>query len=193
MADAESPSPLVGDTPDCAQASHLCTQCGLCCMGAIHGRAVLSEEEVEPARAIGLPVIEDSDDRVFALPCPKLSGTICTIFGQRPSVCSRYRCQVLTDYQEGRLTANEALQKVEQAKEYLAALLNAMPPAMSIHQARSLAGSAIATDGLLPPDEHDVRNRIRLLATAMQLYLDRHFRLAKEGKALIMQPLETKQ
>jgi hypothetical protein len=52
-------------------------------MGAIHGRAVLTEEEVGPARAIGLPVIEGSEDRVFALPCPKLSGTICTIFGER--------------------------------------------------------------------------------------------------------------
>ena len=162
-------------------------------MGALHGRAVLTEEEVEPARAIGLPVIEDSPDRVFALPCPKLSGTTCTIFGERPSVCSRYRCQVLTDYQDGRLTVNEALQKVEQAKAHFAALVDAMPSAMSINQARSLAGSALGTESELPSGEQNTHNRVRLLVTAMQLYLDRHFRLAKEGKALMMQSLETKQ
>ena len=192
MPEPQSPSPLVGDAPDSAQASHLCTQCGLCCMGAIHARAVLSEEEVEPARAIGLPVIENSEDPVFALPCPKLSGTTCTIFGERPSVCSRYRCQVLTDYQDGRLTANEALQIVAQAKAHLAAMLDAMPSGMSIQQSRSLAGSAVEAEELQPPEDRNVQSRIRLLATAMQLYLDKHFRLPKEGKALIMQSLETK-
>jgi hypothetical protein len=159
---------------------------------AIEAENDLEKSKLRLARAIGLPVIEGSEDRVFALPCPKLSGTICTIFGERPSVCSRYKCQVLTDYQDGRLTANEAGQIVEQAKGHLAALVDAMPPAMSIHQARSLAGSASGTDAELPPGERETHNRVRLLATAMQLYLDRHFRLAKEGKALTMQPLETK-
>ena len=87
MAEPDSPSPLTSNAADCAQASELCTQCGLCCMGAIHGRAVLFEDELQPARDIGLPVLDDAERPLFALPCPKLAGTSCTIFGKRPRVC----------------------------------------------------------------------------------------------------------
>ena len=31
---------------DSAQASNLCTRCGLCCMGVIHNAAVLDDDEI---------------------------------------------------------------------------------------------------------------------------------------------------
>src|SRR5688572_4233724 len=67
-----------GTEPDSSLGSALCTQCGLCCTGALHDAAVLDPDEIADARALGLPVL-DAEKPKFALPCPRLDGTVCTI------------------------------------------------------------------------------------------------------------------
>ena len=153
MAEPETPTPLVDGTRDAAQAPSLCTRCGLCCTGAIYTSAVLDEDEVAPARAIGLPVLDRPGRPAFALGCPKLEGTICSIFGHRPRVCGRFRCQLLIDFEEGRKSQNEAKAHVREAWRLLG-------------QARASGPAADPATGV-----HKL---------ALQLYLDRHFRKASD-------------
>lgn len=153
MAESEKPTPLIEDAMDSAQAPSLCTQCGLCCSGAIYSRAVLDEDEVAPARAIGLPVLDLPGRPAFALGCPKLVGTQCSIFGHRPRVCGRFRCQLLIDFEEGRASHSEALAHVQEAQRLLGETREGDPAAES------------------PLGVHKL---------ALQLYLDRHFRKASD-------------
>ncbi len=190
MAEIEDPTPLTGGAPDKAQVSELCTQCGLCCMGAIHNAAVLDEDEVAAAREIGLPVLDRPGRPLFALPCPKLEGTRCTIFGRRPRVCGRYRCQLLRDVDAGEMSVDTALGHVEQAKTMLAQVRSAMPAGMTLNEARTLlrdaAPSAPSFDGLAKPK----LLKLKLLETALHLYLDRHFRHEEENRAVDVQPMQ---
>lgn len=149
-------------------------------MGAIHGRAVLFEDELQPARDIGLPVLDDAERPLFALPCPKLAGTSCTIFGNRPRVCGSYRCQVLIDLQEGRLSFDEASHLVQQALDLVESVRALLPADMDLPDTRTLTGSVRhGSEAAVPP-------ALRLHATMMHFHLDKHFRKAKEGRTLEM-------
>ena len=97
MADADLSANLV---PTMSVGSQLCTQCGLCCTGALHDTASAEPEEVEALRNHGMQVIT-GEKLGFSLPCPQLKGTSCGIYKDRPHVCSRYRCQLLRDVEGG--------------------------------------------------------------------------------------------
>lgn len=156
MTEPETPTPLIEGADDTAQAPSVCTRCGLCCSGAIYSSAVLDDDEVEPAKAIGLPVLDRPGRPAFALGCPKLSGTACSIFGCRPRVCGRFRCQLLIDLEDGSKSHGEVMTHVLEAQRLLGA---------------SRAGGSGAPTS---PDVHDL---------ALQLYLDRHFRKATDKKS----------
>lgn len=186
MAESESPSPLVGDATDVAQAPDLCTQCGLCCMGAIHRSAVLEEDEVDAARVIGLDILGTPGRPLFALPCPKLQGASCTIFGQRPRVCPRYKCQVLHDYTEGTINFGEAEARVGFARRLFEDLRSVLPKGMTVGEARSLAHPS----SVPPNSEPDLSPKARLGSIALQVYLDKYFRLDKELRAIDMKGID---
>ena len=186
MADHEEPSPLTGPAPDPAQAPDLCTRCGMCCTGAIHNAAVLDQDEVAAAAAVGLPVLDRPGRPGFALPCPKLCGTACTIFGQRPRVCSRYQCQLLLDYRAGKIGFDDAAAKVTYARKLQAAVHRQLPKGMAMPQARTL----VAGDGAGSAMDRRSMLELRLGVTALELYLDKNFRSARDGRALEMKGLE---
>lgn len=158
--------------------SRLCTSCGLCCSGAIHNQAVLEEEEIPAARGLGLPVL-DSEKPRFALPCPKLENDCCTIYGSRPRVCSRYKCQLLLNLEDGALSIDEALDHVLTAKSLLRQLEEVAPPGMTPRDARAVALN-VPTNG--PEPTGHTRVLVKLRSTALQVYLDRVFRNSKDGK-----------
>lgn len=154
--------------------------------GAIHLRAVLGVDEVAAARGIGLPVLDRPDRPAFALPCPKLSGTACTIFGQRPRVCSRYQCQLLRDFQSGDVSLEAAEKKVAYAKALIAAITRVLPPTMSLPEARTLVDAEVKPSA--PMAQRDLQE-LRLRVTALELYLDKNFRASRDGRALDMKEL----
>jgi Fe-S-cluster containining protein len=71
--------------------STLCTQCGLCCQGVLDERGRLKEGEAEPLAALGMQIENSRGFMTFALPCPKVEGTTCTIYEQRPATCAGYK------------------------------------------------------------------------------------------------------
>jgi len=184
------PSPA-GTGPDISRGSELCTQCGLCCTGALHNAAVLDPDEVAAATEIGLPVCGDSEKPLFSLPCPKLVGACCSIYGNRPRVCGRYRCQILQDLEAGETSFDEATKKVAIARTLVEQARSVMPPGMTLPQIRKLSAEPAPT-GLegMPADVRDLEMRRRLAATALTLYIDRHFRNSRDGQMLALNPVD---
>ena len=136
---------------------------------------MLDPDEVAAAVDLGLPVIA-GDKPLFALPCPKLVGSCCSIYGDRPRVCGRYKCQLLQDVEGGVLALDDARRKVVTAKQLAERFLAAAPPGTTLPGARAYAAEpAGPASGDLEP---------RLHATALQLYLDKHFRNSRDGPLL---------
>jgi len=113
------------------QGSDLCTECGICCAGAIFGHAVMRDsDDVEGLKAAGMAVYENSEGRPeYRLPCPKLDGACCTIYQIRPTVCRKFQCQLLVSVKNGRVPLDLALTKVEEAK----ALVECVKSLLRIH------------------------------------------------------------
>lgn len=165
--------------------SALCTSCGLCCTGALHQAAVLDEDEVAPARTIGLPVLNRAK-LSFSLPCPKLEGTCCTIYEDRPRVCKRYRCNLLERLEDGRVSLADAMRIAQTAKPLIRKLQELTPVGMTLPEVRAAAARRTADDNNLPSE-------LRLAATAAAVYIDKHFRNAREGKLLKFDRVEAAQ
>jgi uncharacterized protein len=180
----------LSETPDAGAdslGSSLCTRCGLCCTGALHDRALLDSDEIAHAEGLGLPV-RVADRPVFALPCPKLAGTLCSIYADRPRVCSRYKCQLLLDVEAGAVTLDAALATVAEARVLADLALEAMPEPMGFPEARVLVDR---TPNESASDETLSRlSRLKLALTIFSLYLDRNFRKEKEGTLLLLEPVE---
>lgn len=135
-------------------ASTLCTSCGLCCDGYLHSYAVLREAELEPATALGLPVLTDGRCG-FSLPCPKLVDRCCSIYERRPQVCSGYKCRLLNNLNAGKVSLDVAL--------------------ATVSTARAMA-AAFETDRAAPPEPGSiVASQHTLRRTAFRLYIDKFF------------------
>ena len=179
---------LMGDTasgPDESgtdTGSTLCTHCGLCCMGVLHDVAVLEPDEIPHAREVGLPVLA-TERPSFSLPCPRLDGTICSIYGDRPAVCSRYRCQLLQNVAGGTVPLAEALERVATAKALLKQAVNVLPTGLSYKQARKLANGGRLAEGADRVTSHEDAMKVQLSVTAVDLYIDKFFRNSKDRKS----------
>lgn len=168
-------------------------QCGLCCTDALHNAAVLDPDEIAPARAFGLPVLlrEPPQKPAFALPCPRLEGTICSIYPNRPRACVRYKCQLLLDLEDGATNFDDATAKVATAKALVDRAQGLMPEGMTLAGARRLIQETPANQP--GPVERAGQMPLRLAITALSLYLDRHFRTARERKSLSLEPVAQSQ
>ena len=166
----------------------LCTNCGLCCMGALHSAAVLDAEEVPAAKDIGLPVL-DREEPGFALPCPKLVNCTCTIYEHRPRVCGRYRCKLLQELENGDIDLTSALTKVDIAKMLLRDARSTMPAAMSLLEARTAARAPLA-DGAKDQSGFAEAILLRLRTTALDVYLDRHFKNERDSQSFELSSIE---
>ena len=155
----------------------LCTSCGLCCTGALHDTAALDEDEEQAALAAGLPVVRGAERLDFALPCPRLEGTRCGIYPDRPRVCARYKCNLLLEVESGALPLATALGRVRTAGTLLANVATSLPAGAALPEIRA---------HLLPRTGEPRRDHpaLRLHLTALTAFLDRHFRKPSEGRLL---------
>ena len=102
------------------EASSICIGCGLCCDGNLHPHTIVEAGDEENVRNVGLSVVESRGERCFAQPCPKFSGGVCTVYDRRPNSCRRYRCKLLKNVEEGRVSAPEARSRIAIAKSLIA-------------------------------------------------------------------------
>jgi Fe-S-cluster containining protein len=164
--------------------SQLCTQCGLCCTGELHDRAVLEPEELEFASDLGLEV-QTEGRPAFALPCKFLQGCSCSIYSNRPKVCARYQCQLLDDVQQANISLDAALEHVRVAKRMCEDVRTLLPTGMNLPKARRLLHEPPGALSAAAPGR-SAEMRLRLALTTLCLYLDKHFKHSRESKLLTM-------
>jgi uncharacterized protein len=133
--------------------STLCLACGMCCDGTLFQTVELTADEVEPWRRRGLTVLTDRDAPRFTQPCPHHQGGACSIYGDRPSTCERFRCPLLDKYTKGELSEEECLARVAQVKALarsLWAVIQAAPDRRTlragIHAHLKAIGAAAAAE-----------------------------------------------
>lgn len=166
--------------------SALCTECGLCCTGALHDFAVLEPEEIDVARGMGLTLRAEGRPG-FALPCRFLQQSCCTIYADRPKVCARYKCGLLEKVEAGSTSLDAALATVASAKQFVLRALLTMPAGMTIPAARALSRAPpIAT---VEAGARTADMQLRLAMTALSLFLDKFFKNSREGKLLTLETI----
>ena len=76
---------MPSDPPAPRDESALCLACGLCCAGAFYDLVPLDPDELDHARKLRLPLFDREPLLTFRLPCPRLDGTACTVYAERPA------------------------------------------------------------------------------------------------------------
>lgn len=94
----------------------ICIKCGFCCDATLFTTASLNPGERGhlPEKLEGNSFSKGNKE-YFRQPCPYFSGN-CTIYDRkRADICSSYRCQLLKDFAEGKITMSEALEIISVA------------------------------------------------------------------------------
>jgi uncharacterized protein len=89
----------------------ICVGCGLCCDGTVLTHiAVRDESDLGmPLAALGVTIIVEADPPVFELPCPAVSGGVCTIYRlHRPGACGWFECDLSSAVLAGEIEVDEA-------------------------------------------------------------------------------------
>ena len=95
----------------------VCVACGLCCDGTLFGHAELGQDEKgHLPELIEQNAFMIGEKDYFRLPCLYFSDR-CTIYeSSRAVVCGAYRCRLLADMAEGKVTAEDAMETVREAR-----------------------------------------------------------------------------
>jgi hypothetical protein len=110
------PWPESAQTPESvlSDSSRLCVECGLCCTGAFLSWAPVTDDEITTysdtvIRPYQDPDLRDDEDPLrMVLPCACHIDGLCSIFPDRPSVCSDYRCDLLRATMNGSIEGQKA-------------------------------------------------------------------------------------
>lgn len=109
-----------GDTGNASRApaeeQEICLECGICCDGTLFSSAWLkADERGRLPQWMEENSFSQNGEELFLLPCGYFSGR-CTIYERKKAyVCSAFRCRVLKDLSEGRITRKAALVTVRDA------------------------------------------------------------------------------
>ena len=164
--------------------SDLCLACGLCCHGVLHNQAELQADEVEKAKGLGLEIEREADRLFFGLPCRHVSGASCTVYENRFATCREYRCGLLNNYLAERVSQEEALVHIGEAKRLLKLVRDVLPPGTTLRTARREwreRSASWAERG--PPDK--LTGELHLRLTMLQMFLDKHMRNDSERGAVV--------
>ncbi len=97
-------------------ASELCSDCGLCCDGALFSSVSLEAADLVTARAHRLPVLETAQGCRLELPCPALRGVLCEIYDERPECCAEFVCELLGRVDDRRLSLDQAQMIIDETR-----------------------------------------------------------------------------
>lgn len=96
----------------------ICVTCGFCCDGMLFSHASLNPgERGNLPEKIEEKSYNEGDKDYFRLPCPYFSGR-CTIYdSKRANICWSYRCQLLKDFAEEKVTLRDAIETIRQTMQ----------------------------------------------------------------------------
>ena len=156
----------------------LCTSCGLCCDGTIYDHAKLTPAEAGTLGRSGARIVVTDDGSAILQPCGLLTGTLCSIYPDRPASCRRFRCEVLRGLEEGRTSVDQALGHVATARALATKAAAFLLDGQTLSAARKswLAWSQGSEGDFGAHLDAAEAKRFHLAMLALNLYLDRHFR-----------------
>lgn len=166
------------DSPD--SNGSICADCGLCCDGTLHPYANVDKDEAGDLSAKGFALLEMDGGTCFRQPCPKLSGTCCTIYDRRPMTCRAYRCALLTAVDEGRVPVAVARDRISTAIALRDKVAETSPEAVTAHRRIACWKELQSQLGTASPAERLTIGRRILAIAALEEYLDRWFRHRKK-------------
>ncbi|WP_375164605.1 YkgJ family cysteine cluster protein [Temperatibacter marinus] len=78
----------------------------------------ISKNENKTLKSLGIPteLRKNGTQAIFALPCPKLLDTQCSIYNDRPKICRDYHCRLHKAVKDGSLDKDQALSYVKEIK-----------------------------------------------------------------------------
>ena len=98
----------------------ICSDCGLCCNGALHPSVPIQEDEVKRiAEYMPRSIFRVQSKPKMKLPCESRQGNICAIYNERPGRCRAYQCKLLKKYMSGEIPRTQAIAIIDQAKSDL--------------------------------------------------------------------------
>lgn len=159
-----------------SEACRLCMQCGLCCDGALFGRArILEGDEFNYTDAWG--VTPGRKGAGFPLPCTLLKNKVCPIYSCRPKICGKYKCRLLRRFENGKTSFAEAMRIIRQTVEHADGVRASLEAAVNEEGAPLLQLYLRLKDFIpLSPDNASVF----LEFAALQVRLNKHFRRKAE-------------
>jgi len=176
----------VANNPD-HEHPHICTVCAMCCNGALYDEVPTQEGERPSLAALGFELHASGEDEVFNQPCRMLVDRCCTVYATRPQRCRAFRCVLLEAHEEGRVTREEALERIGTARQLLDAVLTQLPAGQSITQARAHWKDQAEARG--DPEAMRTQGPQLMLAWVMlNRFLDRHFRRDHQRMMQVSEP-----
>lgn len=104
----------------------LCLECGLCCTGVFHDRALIyTEEDKACAKSFNATFVFRDEKEWFRLPCPVYEEK-CTIYPNNPSVCQKHECDLLKNINSGNIKLEKAMSVVQEMKKHIDKIKNNM-------------------------------------------------------------------
>ena len=147
----------------------------MCCNGALYDEVPTQEAERRALALLGFEFHTSGADVVFDQPCRMLVERCCTVYAARPQRCRAFRCVLLEAHEEGRVTREEALERIATARQLLDAVMTQLPAGQSIRDARALWKDQAEATG--DPEALRTQGAQLMLAWVMlNRFLDRHFR-----------------
>ncbi len=101
---------------DLPEEQQICVGCGFCCDGTMFLNAVL-----QPGEHGGLPekieenYLKINDQEYFKLPCLYFDKHCSIYYREKAIICSTYRCQLLKNFSDGKISLPDALGIVQKA------------------------------------------------------------------------------
>lgn len=88
---------------------NLCLDCGLCCDGTLYSYVALQEtDDREKLAARGIALKTENNETGFDQPCSAYRSHCCSIYEARPMICREYRCALLRQHEDGKVSLEEA-------------------------------------------------------------------------------------
>ena len=100
----------------------------MCCDGTLFRFVKITGVERQELVKLGIGVGEKGGKVVMWLPCGKLEGKCCSVYGQRPTGCRAFVCALGTRLVAKEVTQDEARAHVVEMQQRLAALAAVLPP-----------------------------------------------------------------
>ncbi len=96
----------------------LCKECGLCCQGIFHVYVCLLDDEVSIVEKTDINIQFEKEEKYsfFTLPCSVFDGHCSIYYQERPSTCSKHRCELLESIIQEEIKIQDALIIVEKMK-----------------------------------------------------------------------------